>query len=292
MPRKNLVNLRVGAVQMYSRPDDVPGNLAKAEKFCDRAARRGVKILCFPECASTGWDVAWLRDKRYRSRFYAEPVPGLIVDRLAAKAAETDMYIIFGVVEKSPKPRSRKIYNTAVVVGPSEGYMGKQRKVFAEAVFEDGTDANVFDTRYGRIGLFICADQRSPELARLLACKGAHLLFQPTYYSARDCDDIKEIKRSYIGKCTAQRSRAMDNGLHLIAANGGRPEFVNNSRIIGPGLQGPEPVLARATRREQLLVADLEYDLNYNNPREKARRAPWLFRELGREMTRLGRTVA
>jgi predicted amidohydrolase len=292
MSRKKLVKVRVGAVQMFSRPDDVPGNLAKAERYCDRAADKGVKILCFPECASTGWESNWLSDKRFRGCLHAEPVPGPIVGRLAAKAAETDMYIIFGLVEKSPKPRSRKIFNTAVVVGPSEGYMGKQRKVYSEAVFEDGTDANVFDTRYGRIGIFICADQRSPELARLLACKGAHLLFQPTYYAIRGCSDAKRIKSLYMGKCTAQRSRAMDNGLHLIAANGGRPEFVNNSRIIGPGLQGPEPVLARATRKEQLLVADLEYDLNYSNPREKARRTPWLFRELGREMMKLGREYA
>ncbi len=170
--------------------------------------------------------------------------------------------------------------------------MGKQRKVYAEPVFEDGTEVNVFDTRYGRIGIFICADQRSPELARLLACKGAHILFQPTYYSIPGCRDIRKIKNRYIGKCAAQRSRAMDNGLHLIAANGGRPEYVNNSRIIGPGLHGPEPVLARATRKEQLLVADLDYDLNYSNPRNRARRAPWLFRELGREMMKLGKEFA
>jgi len=289
MYREKLVDLRVGAVQMFSRPDDVPRNLAKAERFCDRAAKRGVKILCFPECASTGWDSKWLSDKRFRSRLYAEPVPGPIVRRLVAKAAETDMYIIFGLVEKLPNPRSRKIYNTAVVIGPSEGYMGKQRKVYSEAVFEDGTEANVFNTRHGGIGIFICADQRSPELARLLACKGANLLFQPTFYSIRGCSDSKRIKSLYIGKCAAQRSRAMDNGLHLIVANGGRLEYVNNSRIVGPGLQGPEPVLARATHREQLLVADLKYDLNYSNPKERARRTPWLFRELGREMMKLGR---
>jgi len=292
MSREKLKNLRVGAVQMFSQPGDVTGNLAKAEKFCDRAAQRGVKVLCFPECMSTGWDPTWLRDKRFRNRFYAEPVPGPIVARFAEKAAETDMYIIFGMVEKLPNPRSRKIYNTAVVVGPSEGYMGRQRKVHSEAAFEDGTEANVFDTRYGRIGIFICADQRSPELARLLACKGANLLFQPTYYSIRGCSDPRRVKSLYVGKCVAQRSRAMDNGLHLIAANGGRPEYVNNSRIIGPGLQGPEPVLARATHREQLLVADLEYDLNYSKPKEKARRTPWLFRELGQEMMKLGREFA
>ena len=91
------------------------------------------------------------------------------------------MYIIFGMVEKPL--RSQKIYNTAFITGPNEGYIGKQRKVYPEPVFEGATEVNVFQTRYGKIGIFICRDQRSPELSRLLALKGANLFCQPTYYS-------------------------------------------------------------------------------------------------------------
>ena len=96
-----------------------------------------------------------------------------------------------------------------------------------------------------RSGSFICADQRSPELSRLLALKGARILFQPTNYFHADGVDIR---RRYMGKCTAQRARAMDNGVHLVIANAGRPEYVNNSRIVEPNGQGPEHKLAYATR--------------------------------------------
>ena len=277
MARGGTQRVRVGAVQLISDGQDVEGNVNKALAYCDRAARRGVQILCFPECASTGFD--WLGDRKGAETVHAEPVPGPMVARFSAKATQTDMYIIFGLVER-PR-RSRKIYNTAFLVGPQEGYIGRHRKALSEPVFTDGTEANVFDTRYGRIGIFICADMRSPELARLLVLKGARILFQPSNYFHADGIDIA---RRYGGKCTAQRSRAMDNDVHLIIANAGRSEYVNNSRILTPSHQGPEPRLARATRKEQLLVADIDYDVGANKVRDAARRTPWLFEELGSQM--------
>jgi predicted amidohydrolase len=273
------VVVRVGAVQMISEDNAIEANVAKALDYCDRAARRKVQILCLPECAANGFD--WLREGK-AGDVRSEPVPGPMVEVFAAKAAETDMYIIIGLVEQ-PK-RSRKLYNTAFVVGPAEGYMGKFRKVRSEHIFEDGNEAPIFETRYGKIGIFICADMRSPELSRLLVLKGARILFQPTNYFH---PDGRDIKRRYMGKCTAQRARAMDNGVHLVVANAGRSEYVNNSRIIGPNSQGPEEALAKATRKEQMLVADIEFDPRSNGVRSTILREPWLFNELAEEIRKV-----
>ena len=274
--------MRVGAVQMISQQDEIGANVAKALNYCDQAAKKGVEMLCLPECASTGFE--WLGDRDAAAKVYAEPVPGPMVEVFAEKARATGMYIIFGVVER---PRNtKKIYNTAFLVGPEEGYIGRHRKVHAEKVFAPGAAAPVFDTRYGKVGIFICADQRSPELSRLLALKGARILFQPTNYFHADGVDIR---RRYMGKCTAQRARAMDNGVHLVIANAGRPEYVNNSRIVEPNGQGPEHKLAYATRKEQLLVADIEYEREDNRVLQAAARTPWLFKELGAEMVKAAR---
>ncbi len=274
--------MRVGAVQMISQQGEIGANVAKALNYCDQAAKKGVEMLCLPECASTGFE--WLGDRDAAAKVYAEPVPGPMVEVFAEKARATGMYIIFGVVER---PRnSKKIYNTAFLVGPEEGYIGRHRKVHAEKVFAPGAEAPVFDTRYGKVGIFICADQRSPELSRLLALKGARILFQPTNYFHADGVDIR---RRYMGKCTAQRARAMDNGVHLVIANAGRPEYVNNSRIVEPNGQGPEHKLAYATRKEQLLVADIEYEREDNRVLQAAARTPWLFKELGAEMVKAAR---
>ena len=274
--------MRVGAVQMISQQDEIGANVANALNYCDQAAKKGVEMLCLPECASTGFE--WLGDRDAAAKVYAEPVPGPMVEVFAEKARATGMYIIFGVVER---PRnSKKIYNTVFLVGPEEGYIGRHRKVHAEKVFAPGAEAPVFDTRYGKVGIFICADQRSPELSRLLALKGARILFQPTNYFHADGVDIR---RRYMGKCTAQRARAMDNGVHLVIANAGRPEYVNNSRIVEPNGQGPEHKLAYATRKEQLLVADIEYEREDNRVLQAAARTPWLFKELGAEMVKAAR---
>ena len=280
--KRVLERVRVGAVQMISQQGEIGANVAKALNYCDQAAKKGVEMLCLPECASTGFE--WLGDRDAAAKVYAEPVPGPMVEVFAEKARATGMYIIFGVVER---PRnSKKIYNTAFLVGPEEGYIGRHRKVHAEKVFAPGAEAPVFDTRYGKVGIFICADQRSPELSRLLALKGARILFQPTNYFHADGVDIR---RRYMGKCTVQRARAMDNGVHLVIANAGRPEYVNNSRIVEPNGQGPEHKLAYATRKEQLLVADIEYEREDNRVLQAAARTPWLFKELGAEMVKAAR---
>jgi predicted amidohydrolase len=279
---QNNRRVRVGAVQMISSNWDLAGNVHKALSFCDRAAKKGVQILCFPECASTGFD--WVQQKPPTEDVPAEPIPGPIVRRFAEKAKQTNIYIIFGMAER---PRgSKRLYNTAFLVGPEEGYMGRYRKILSERVFTDGREANVFETRHGTIGIYICADMRSPDISRLLVAKGAKVLFQPTNYFHPDGIDIKS---RYAGKATAQRSRAMDNGVHLVVANAGREEYVNDSRIIAPFGQGPEPQLARATHREQLLTADIEFDRDRNLIAHQAKERPWLFKEMGETMVRLAR---
>ena len=274
--------VRAGVVQMISTHEDPPGNIDKALRFCDAAAKRGVHILCFPECASTGFD--WVSQDGAERDVYAEPVPGPMVERFVAKAGTHDMYIIMGLVERPPD--SKEIYNTAFVVGPTEGYMGKYRKVRAEKVFAPGTEVPVFNTRHGKIGVFICADMRSPELARLLALKDAKIFFQPTAYWCDGALNAYHAGRKLAGKHVAQRSRAIDNGLPLAIANIGRRDRVNDSRIVIPHGQGPELVLARATQKEQLLTADVPVDLSAGKAGREARSAPWLFKELAQEMLR------
>lgn len=282
MPKQQtpqLATVRVAAAQMISRNGNTPANITKALQWCDRAAARNVQILCFPEAASTGFD--WIKDKRRFAKLHCEPVPGPMVKHFEKKAAATNMYIIMGMIEQ---PRhSSKRYNTAFLVGPTEGYMGKYRKILAERVFAPGREVPVFETAHGRLGIFICADKRSPEIARLLTLRGAQMFFQPTNYSHSFKNTSSyEIRKKYQGKFSAQRSRAMENGLPLIAANAGRSEYVNNSFIIEPNSQGPPHFLARATRKEQLLVADIEIDTHRDLATAFKKRMGWLFKEIGR----------
>jgi N-carbamoylputrescine amidase len=274
-----VMQVKVGAVQMIAADGDHEANISKALFFCDAAAARGVQILCFPECATTGFD--WVGRTDGAATVHAETVPGPTVERFARKAAERGIYIVVGMVERPAG--SSELFNTAFLVGPTEGYMGRQRKVLAEPVFSRGTEATPFTTKYGKIGIFVCADMRSPELARLLALRGARLFLQPTAYFHPDAKDGADARRRYEGKRASQRARAMENGVHLVSANIGRTEYVNNTHISGPAAQGPETILARATRREQLVVADLDLDAASSSAAAALARAPWLLKELAEE---------
>ena len=97
---RKTTRVRVGGVQMISSDWDLAGNVNKALRFCDRAAKREVQILCFPECASVGFD--WVQQKPVADQVPAEPVPGPLVQQFSQKAAETDMYIIFGMAALDP----------------------------------------------------------------------------------------------------------------------------------------------------------------------------------------------
>ena len=71
------------------------------------------------------------------------------------------------------------VYNSAALVGPN-GLIGKYQKNFLfdfdPFYFTFGTTGYpVFDTPLGRIGMFICADARIPEGARMLALAGAEI---------------------------------------------------------------------------------------------------------------------
>ena len=152
--------------------------------------------------------------------------------------------------------------------------MGKYRKIFASDAFSPGRRAPVFDTPYGRLGIFICHDLRYPEVARLLAFKGAQILFNPSNYF-KPSWDVRTARNLNIGRQNCQRVRAMDNGVPLILVNAGRHEYVYDTRILTQAKSGPEFVLAKATRKEQLVVADIEVPPSERNkPMRGARGSP------------------
>ena len=53
LAKSKSAKIRVGAVQLIS-DRDVAGNVERALMHCDQAAKQGVQILCFPECATMG----------------------------------------------------------------------------------------------------------------------------------------------------------------------------------------------------------------------------------------------
>ena len=151
--------------------------------YIDDAGKQGVQILCLQEIFNTpyfcpGQDKAW-----YAS---AESVPGPTTERLAAYAKKYNMVIIVPVYEKE---QPGVLYNTAAVIDADGKYLGKYRKnhiphttgFWEKFFFKPGNlGYPVFQTKYAKIGVYICYDRHFPDGARILGLNGAEIVYNPS----------------------------------------------------------------------------------------------------------------
>ena len=115
------MSVRVALAQ-FSGHIDKNINVEKAENLARQAAGNGAQVVCFPELCTTIY-FCFDRDKKWFET--AEPVPGPAVDRLRKVARETGTVIVYPLYEND----RGVLYNTAVVIGPDGGLIGKYRKM-------------------------------------------------------------------------------------------------------------------------------------------------------------------
>ena len=110
---------------------------------------------------------------------------------LVAAAAEHGVYIVGGSIPER-ESGSERLFNSSVVVDPKGTILAVHRKVhlfdidvpgkirFKESeTLTAGSEVTVVETKWGKIGVGICYDIRFPELAQLMAGRGARILCYP-----------------------------------------------------------------------------------------------------------------
>jgi N-carbamoylputrescine amidase len=149
----------------------------------DEAAKKGVQILCLQEIFN-GPYFCPSQDARWYAA--AEPVPGPTTEKLSALAKKHQMVIVVPIYEQE---MPGVYYNTAAVLDADGTYLGKYRKNHIPQVagfwekffFKPGNlGYPVFQTRYAKVGVYICYDRHFPEGARLLGLNGAEIVFNPS----------------------------------------------------------------------------------------------------------------
>ena len=183
--------IKSGLIQMSIPMTEGEGSIAEIKEamvqkhipFIEAAGKQGVQILCLQEIFSTpyfctGQDSAW-----YAA---AEPVPGPTTERMAEYARKYNMVMIVPVFERE---QAGVLYNTAAVIDADGTYLGKYRKshiphtsgVWEKFFFKPGNlGYPVFETRYAKIGVYICYDRHFPEGARALGLQGAEIVYNPS----------------------------------------------------------------------------------------------------------------
>jgi predicted amidohydrolase len=179
---------RAAAVQMTSTAD-VEQNLIKAVKLIRGAAADGADLIALPE------NFAYLRREGEPSG-YRQDLEGDLVVNMRAEAKSLSSYILLGSIPERV-PRSRKVYNSSILIGPDGKILAHYRKMHlfdidirGGATLKEsrsvaaGDRPVVADTPLGKLGLSVCYDLRFPELYRRLALAGAELLFVPAAFTA------------------------------------------------------------------------------------------------------------
>ena len=225
----------------------------------EEAGEKGVQILCLQEIFHGPYFPAEQDIKWYKT---AEPVPGPITERLAPVAKKHRMVMIVPVYEME---QEGVYYNTAAVLDADGKYLGKMRKVhiphtypafWEKFYFKPGTlGFPVFQTAYAKIGVYICYDRHFPECARILALKGAEILFNPSATT--------EGKSRYLWELE-QPAQAVANGVFIGANNRVGLEkpwefgkFYGSSYFVDP--RGK--ILAKGSEdKDEVVVSDLDMD--------------------------------
>ena len=234
--------------------------IAKHEQLIAAAAKRKVQILGLQELFYGPYFCAEQQTKWYD---LTEPVPGgPTVTRMQKLAKKYGMAMVVPVYEVE---MTGVYFNTAAVFDADGKYLGKYRKhhiphchpgFWEKFYFTPGNAGYpVFETRYGRVGVYICYDRHFPEGARILGLNGAEIVFNPSATVAGLSEYLWELE---------QPAHAVANGYFVAASNRvgtEKPwqigEFYGKSYFCNP--RGK--IIAQASRnKDELLVADLNLD--------------------------------
>ena len=228
--------------------------------FVEQAAAQGVQILCFQEVFNGPYFCPSQDAKWYG---LAEEVPeGPSIEWSRDLARKHGMVIVVPIYEKA---MTGVYYNTAAVIDADGKYLGRYRKKHIPQVagfwekffFKPGNEGYpVFDTAFGKVGVYICYDRHFPEGARLLGLNGAEIVFNPSATVAGLSQYLWKLE---------QPAHAVANGYFMGNINRVGTEapwnigkFYGTSYFVDPRGQ----IVAEASEDDdELVVADLDFDL-------------------------------
>ena len=239
---QNSSPVRICSAQVSGMWEEPEQTLEKARLLVQHAAASGAALICFPEQFATGWDP--------QPRKNIQNSDGIIVSTLRRYAQESKIGIL-GSFRQANDPLPK---NTAVAIGSNGTILATYAKMHLfSAGHEDrgsspGEELGIFSIGALTCGIAICYDLRFPELFRLYAKKGVHVVLVPSAWPA--------VRRRHWELFI--QARALENQIYVAGINttGTTPvdSYSGDSMTADP--QGA--VISRAGDAEQLLFSDID----------------------------------
>jgi len=227
----------------------------------EEAVAKGAKVICLQELFYGPYFCAEQDAKWYE---LTERIPDGPTVKLMQDVAKQHGVVLIVPIYEEEMPGV--FYNTAAVIGPDGSYLGKYRKqhiphcapgFWEKFYFKPGNlGYPVFDTPYGRIGVYICYDRHFPEGARILGLRGAEIIYNPSATVAGLSEYLWKLE---------QPAHAVANGYFVGAINRvgkEKPweigEFYGQSYFCNPRGQ----LIAEASRdHDEVVVTELDFNL-------------------------------
>ena len=151
-------SLSIALAQIFCLDGDRSGNFVRIENAIIDAKEKGAEIVCFPETSLLGW----VNPDAHRRAY---PIPGEDSKRLCDLAKKHNVFLCTGLAEKD----SNKLFDSAILIDNEGNILLKHRKmnILKELMtppYTPGTDVRVVNTKFGRIGILICADSFQDEI--------------------------------------------------------------------------------------------------------------------------------
>jgi len=260
--------IKSGLIQMSVPLSEGEGSIAEIKEamiqkhipFIENAGSQNVQILCLQEIFNGPYFCPGQNNEWYKS---AEPIPGKTTALMQELAKKYNMVIIVPIYEQE---MPGILYNTAVVIDADGTIIGKYRKnhiphvapgFYEKYFFKPGNlGYPVFQTKYAKVGVYICYDRHFPEGARELGLNGVEIVYNPSATVAGLSQYLWKLE---------QPAHAAANGYFMGCINRVGVEkpwnigkFYGSSYFVDPRGQ----IFSQASEdKDELLVAEFDLDL-------------------------------
>lgn len=273
-----MTTITVAATQM-SCTWDTTANLDKAESLVHRAVQQGAQMVLLQELFETPY---FCKDQRADFFSLSKPVQdNPLLMRFSQLAATLQVVLPISFFERA----NQAYYNSVMIIDADGRQLGIYRKTHIpdglgyqeKFYFSPGdTGFQVWQTRYGVIGVGICWDQWFPEAARAMALQGAELLFYPTAIGSEPYDSSIDSRTHWQ---RVMQGHAAANLMPVITSNRIGKEIGDSCEITFYGssfIAGPTGNIISIAGRDEETVLTASFDLD----KIRAMRTDWgIFRD-------------
>jgi len=175
---KKMKTVRIAMCQIFSLGGDRGGNFVRIENAISQAKTARANIICFPETVILGWVNS---DAHQR----ACPIPGKDSGRLCRLAKKYKTYLCAGLAET----KGTNLHDSVILIDDNGRILLKHRKInilteLMTPPYTPGKEVNAVQTKFGKIGLLICADTFEDAILKKMAALKPDLLLVPYGWAA------------------------------------------------------------------------------------------------------------